>query len=254
MLLLKAVIVLQATEHDSLMPGNNRLPDMRTMTLKRRINYALLTPIIRLILCLLWRSCRVISIQGEQHVEAMASSGKAFIPCYWHQHHVFCTWYMKNLIKQGLKIGFLISPSVDGEIPERLARAWGGEVIRGSTTRAGAQAMRDMFNLVVKQKISPVTTSDGPQGPVHVFKLGDILLSQFTQAPLLPLAYACSNGWKLNSWDKFIIPKPFARIAITIGKPVMIAKGILPEDLEPQRLQMENALKDLAQQAKDALN
>ena len=111
-----------------------------------------------------------------------------------------------------------------------------------------------MYNLVVKQGVSPVTTSDGPQGPLHVFKVGDILLSQFTQAPLLPLAYATDKAWIMNSWDRFIVPKPFSRIAIAIGEPVNIPKGQLAEDLEPYRLQMENALKALTQQAQDALS
>ena len=224
------------------------------MDLKRRISYALLTPLIRLILFTIWRTCRIVVISGEQHAVSVADSGKPFIPCYWHQHHLFCTWYMKKLINRGLKIGFLISPSVDGEIPAKIARSWGGEVIRGSTTRTGAQAMRDMYNLVVKQGVSPVTTSDGPQGPLHVFKVGDILLSQFTQAPLLPLAYATDKAWIMNSWDRFIVPKPFSRIAIAIGEPVNIPKGQLAEDLEPYRLQMENALKALTQQAQDALS
>ena len=226
---------------------------MRTMDLKRQITHLLLTPLIKLILFVIWRTCRVVSISGEQSITMVNDSGKAFIPCYWHQHHLFCTWYMRGLIKRGLKIGFLISPSVDGEIPASLARSWGGEVIRGSTTRTGAQAMRDMYNLVVKQGVSPVTTSDGPQGPIHVFKIGDILLSQFTQAPLLPLAYAAERAWTLKSWDKFMIPKPFSRIAIAIGEPVTIPKGLLAEDLEPLRLQMENALKALTREAQDAL-
>ncbi|MGD9385207.1 MAG: lysophospholipid acyltransferase family protein [Thioalkalispiraceae bacterium] len=224
------------------------------MDFKRRLSYALLTPIIRLILFVIWRTCKVVDIAGEQHARNVGASGKPFIPCYWHQHHLFCTWYMKRLIKQGLKIGFLISPSVDGEIPAKLARSWGAEVIRGSTTRAGAQTMRDMYTLVVKQGVSPVTTSDGPQGPLHVFKLGDLLLSQFTQAPLLPLAYAADKAWTLSSWDRFMIPKPFSRIAIAIGEPVQIPKGLLPEDLEPLRLQMENALKGLTEQAENTLN
>ncbi len=227
---------------------------MRTMDLKRRINHMLLTPLIKLMLFAIWRTCRVVKLVGEQHTTTVSSRGKAFIPCYWHQHHLFCTWYTKGLIKRGLKIGFLISPSVDGEIPANLARSWGGEVIRGSTTRTGAQAMRDMYNLVVKQGVSPVTTSDGPQGPLHVFKIGDILLSQFTQAPLLPLAYAAEKAWRIKSWDRFIIPKPFSRIAIVIGPPLTIPKGLLTEDLEPLRLQMENTLKQLTQQAQDALN
>ena len=223
------------------------------MTLKRRITYALLTPVIRLIIFVIWRTCRVVDISGEQHVKTVGDSGKAFIPCYWHGHHFYCSWYMRKLIRQGMKIGFLVSPSVDGEIPAKLARSWGAEVIRGSTTRTGAQAMRDMYNLVVKQGVSPVTTSDGPQGPLHVFKIGDILLSQFTQAPLFPLAYAAEKAWILNSWDRFIIPKPFSRIAIAIGEPVTIPKGLLAEDLEPYRLQLENALKELTKLAENNL-
>jgi lysophospholipid acyltransferase (LPLAT)-like uncharacterized protein len=224
------------------------------MTLKRRIIYTLLTPILKLIIFVIWRTCRVVSISGEENAQTVTQSDGPFIPCYWHGHHFYCSWYMKKLIRQGLKIGFLVSPSVDGEIPAKLARSWGAEVIRGSTTRTGAQAMRDMYNLVVKQGVSPVTTSDGPQGPVHVFKVGDIMLSQFTQAPLLPLAYAADRAWTLKSWDRFMIPKPFSRIAIAIGEPVTIPRGLLAEDLEPYRLQMENALKGLTQLAENNLN
>lgn len=222
---------------------------MREMTPGRRLAYFLLKPVIKLLFGLIWSSCRVVRIEGEAHIATVHASNKPFIPCYWHQHHLFCSWYMRKLIKRGFKIGFLISPSVDGEIPARLAREWGGVVIRGSTTRTGAQAMRDMYNVVVKQGISPVTTSDGPQGPLHIFKIGDILLAQFTQAPLLPLSYAADRAWVLKSWDRFIVPKPFARVAITIGAPVHIPKGLLAEDLEPYRQQMQNTLLSLAQQA-----
>jgi len=222
---------------------------MREMTPTRRLGYALIKPIVKLLFGLIWSTCRVVRIEGEEHVTQVSTSDKPFIPCYWHQHHFFCTWYMRQLIKRGLKIGFLISPSVDGEIPAQLACEWGGVVIRGSTTRTGAQAMRDMYNVVVKQGISPVSTSDGPTGPLHVFKIGDILLSQLTQAPLLPLAYAADRAWYMKSWDRFIIPKPFARIAITIGAPLTIPKGIPAEDLEPYRMQMQTKLRDLTGRA-----
>lgn len=227
---------------------------MREMTPGRRFAYALLKPIVKLLFSLIWSTCRVVRIEGEEHIEQVCTGKKPFIPCYWHQHHFYCTWYMRQLIKRGMKIGFLISPSVDGEIPAQLARDWGGEVIRGSTTRTGAQAMRDMYNIVVKQGISPVSTSDGPTGPLHVFKIGDILLSQFTQAPLLPLSYAANRAWYLKSWDRFIIPKPFARIAITIGAPLTVPKGITAEDLEPYRLQMQNRLRDLTDRAASLIN
>ena len=227
---------------------------MREMTPARRLGYALLKPIVKLLFSLIWSTCRVVRIEGEEHVDQVSASQKPFIPCYWHQHHFYCTWYMRQLIKRGLKIGFLISPSVDGEIPAQLAQEWGGVVIRGSTTRTGAAAMRDMYNVVVKQGISPVSTSDGPTGPLHVFKIGDILLSQFTQAPLLPLSFAASRAWSLKSWDRFIIPKPFARIVITIGTPLTVPKGLMAEDLEPYRQQMETRLRELTEQATATVN
>lgn len=227
---------------------------MREMTRGRRLAYALLKPVIKLLFGIIWTTCRVVRVEGENYVDQVSAEGKPFIPCYWHQHHFFCTWYMRKLIKRGLKIGFLISPSVDGEIPAQLARQWGGEVIRGSTTRTGAQAMRDMYNVVVKKGISPVSTSDGPTGPIHVFKVGDILLSQFTQAPLLPLSYAASRAWYLKSWDRFIIPKPFSRIVITIGAPMRVPKKLLAEDLEPYRLQMQDSLLALSDKASQLLH
>jgi lysophospholipid acyltransferase (LPLAT)-like uncharacterized protein len=227
---------------------------MREMTPGRHLAYALLKPVIKLLFSVIWSTCRVVRIEGEEHIDQVSATHKPFIPCYWHQHHFYCTWYMRQLIKRGLKIGFLISPSVDGEIPAQLARAWGGVVIRGSTTRTGAQAMRDMYNVVVKQGISPVSTSDGPTGPLHVFKIGDILLSQLTQAPLLPVSYAANRAWYLKSWDQFIIPKPFSRIVITIGAPLTIPKGLLVEDLEPYRLQMQTTLRNLTEQAATLVN
>ena len=226
---------------------------MAELTTRQKITYSLLSSLLKIIIRLIWSSCRVERIIGEEHVEQVTKEGKAFIPCYWHQQIFFGAWYMRELIKRGVKVGFLVSPSKDGEIGANVIKSWGGTVIRGSETRTGAQAMRDMYNLIAREKVSPAINSDGPQGPFHEFKIGDLMLSQFTRAPLLPLAYATTSAWHLNSWDKFIIPKPFSRIAIVIGEPFVTPKGLRPEDLEPQRLQMENTLKDLSKQAKDIL-
>lgn len=229
-------------------------PNMREMTLKRRITYRLLTPLIKFLLYLLWASCRVVKIEGEQHFETLRENGEPFIPCFWHQNLIFCSWYMRRLIKKGFRIGFLISPSVDGEIPASLARGWGAaEVIRGSKTRSGAQTLRDMYQLVVKRGISPVTTSDGPKGPIHKFKNGDLVLSQFTRAPLVPVSYAASRFWRANSWDRFVIPKPFSRIAISVGKPFVVERSTHIDDFAVLSEQMEAQLLALYQQASVSL-
>ena len=96
---------------------------------------------------------------------------------------------------------------------------WAGRVIRGSSTHTGARALRDYYTALTKEKVSPVLTPDGPRGPRFKFKPGALLLAQMSGRPILPMAYAASRAW-LVKWDKFVIPKPFARIVIAIGEPV----------------------------------
>ena len=90
---------------------------------------------------------------------------------------------------------------------------FGGHVIRGSATHTGARALRDFYEALVKQGVSPAMTPDGPKGPRFVFKPGAILLSQMSQRPILPMAYAASRA-TLFHWDKFVLPWPFSRIVI----------------------------------------
>jgi lysophospholipid acyltransferase (LPLAT)-like uncharacterized protein len=154
-----------------------------------------------------------------------------------------------------IRLGFLISPSVDGEVPAMIARRLGAEVIRGSSTHTGARALRDYYQLLVKENVSPVITPDGPKGPRFEFKSGAILLSQISGRPMLPMAYAASRAW-LFAWDKFVLPWPFARIAISIGEPVWVERGLVvsnPAQLEPLQQHMARALHEQYRRARAAL-
>jgi len=226
---------------------------MRAMTWKRKLGYAIIRPIIKLFISSFWWSCRVEKIIGDEHAIKLIEKGDPIIPCYWHQMHIFGSWYMRKLQKRGLKIGFLISPSVDGEVPAKIVESWGAVAIRGSSNRTGARALKDMYNTITKDKISPVTTSDGPTGPVHEFKQGAIMLAQLTQSPMLPIAYMPSRYWKSKGWDKFIIPKPFSRIVIAVGEPHFIDKKSNAEKLEEERISMETDMNNLSEVAKAAL-
>ncbi|MDH5368617.1 MAG: lysophospholipid acyltransferase family protein [Gammaproteobacteria bacterium] len=226
---------------------------MRSMTWKRKLGYAIIRPIVKLLLSIFWWTCRVEKIIGDEHAQKLIDKGEPIIPCYWHQMHIFGSWYMRKLQKRGLKIGFLISPSVDGEVPAKIIESWGAVAIRGSSNRTGARALKDMYNTIVKDKISPVTTSDGPTGPVHEFKQGAVMLAQLTQSPMLPIAYMASRYWESKSWDKFIIPKPFSRIVIAVGEPHSIDKKSNAEKLEEERVKMETAMNNLIEVARAAL-
>lgn len=168
--------------------------------------------------------------------------------------HIICTYYMVQLQKEGLKLGFLISPSMDGEIAAMLMQSWGARIIRGSSTRTGARSLQQLYRIITREKVSTVNTPDGPQGPVHAFKPGAIMLSQMTGAPIIPLAYAADRSWQLRTWDKFLIPKPFANVLLLIGEPQEIKTGTKLADLQSKQEEMEEVMGALIVQAEKLLS
>lgn len=211
----------------------------RRMTPARERLYRMALPIALAIIRGWWRLSRVVGVVGEEHLTAALATSPSVLPCYWHQHQLYCGKYLLEQRARGLKVGFLISPSVDGEIGAMLVRRLGAEVIRGSSTHTGARALREYYQALVKDGISPAITPDGPRGPRHQFKPGAILLAQMSGRPILPLAYAASRAWRIK-WDGFVIPKPFSRIVIGIGPPRYVPRTLAGAALE--KLQEDLAL------------
>lgn len=219
------------------------------MKLRRRLLYLFAKPLLKGLMKVLWLTCRVKAVIGEEHAEQILADGKPVIPCYWHQHHIFGIWYMLQLRKRGLKVGVLISPSRDGEVPAKIAESWGLRPIRGSSHRTGARALKELYEIITREGISPVNTSDGPTGPIHKFKPGAIMLSQMSGAPILPIAWAADRYWQLNSWDRFIIPKPFARIVLAVGEPRHVERQLGMTELAPIQEELEQTLQQLVKAA-----
>lgn len=215
---------------------------------RKHLKYAIATPVLQ---AYLWglRTTSKIHVSGEEHLKVLLSSRKAFIPCYWHQQNLGCAVYLLSLSAPDFNAGFLVSPSRDGEIPARIFRQWGARVIRGSSSRTGAQAIRDLYLAVSRDNISPANTPDGPRGPIFEFKPGPLMLAQMTGAPILPMACAFRRSKQLNSWDRFILPGWFNRLVVTLGEPVIVQKGLSMAELEPQRLQLETTLRNLTNQS-----
>jgi lysophospholipid acyltransferase (LPLAT)-like uncharacterized protein len=221
----------------------------RRLTRTRLALYTLLVPVAIFIGRSIWRWCARIRVVGTEHVAAALGRAPSFIPVYWHQHQLLCVKPLLEMRGAGVKLGFLISPSVDGEIGAMLVRKIGAEVIRGSSSHTGARALRDYYQALAHEDISPAITPDGPRGPPWQFKPGAILLAQMSQRPMIPMAYAASRAWKIQ-WDRFVIPKPFARIAIVIGAPVYVPKGLDAPGLQRIQAEMEENLRGLYLQAK----
>lgn len=225
----------------------------RTMTPLRRFLYGLAVP-VGLTLIRSWvGSCRIVRVLGVENLDSALGRAPSLIPCYWHQHQLLCARYLLDQHPRGLKVGWLISPSVDGELGAMMVRRLGGGVIRGSSTHTGARSLRDYYQALVKDNLSPVITPDGPRGPRFRFKPGAILLAQMSGRPMLPMAYAASRAW-LVKWDKFVIPAPFARIAIAIGAPRYVPRVTDARGLEQLQSDMEAELKKLYETAAAGLS
>lgn len=226
---------------------------LRRMSRARRLYYFLGLPVLRAVIRLFWWSYRIEKVIGADVAERIVADGKVYAPCYWHQHHVLCTNMIRGWIHNGFKACFLVSASVDGDVPARIARAWGAEVIRGSANQTGALVLRDMRE-VMKRGVSIVTTADGPMGPKHEFKAGAVLMARISSAPMIPLACAADRAWFLDRWDDFMIPKPFARVVLAVGEPVTVPADAPLDRMEDYRMRMQEAINSLMEQSSDVLS
>ncbi|MBL8224971.1 MAG: DUF374 domain-containing protein [Chromatiales bacterium] len=225
----------------------------RRMSAGRRAWYAVLVALVRGFLALLWKTCRVRAVLGGERIDALRETGNPAVIVYWHQMHVFGAWYLFGQVARGLRVGFLTSPSVSGEVPAAIIRRSGAEAVRGSSTRASGEALREMHAVVSRDRRSLVITADGPKGPLHEFKPGAALLSKVARVPVIPLAWAARRAIYWPSWDRFIIPLPFTEVVIAIGEPWEVPREISVGDLSPACRELERRLAALEREARAAL-
>ncbi len=206
--------------------GRNAPRLQRWRRFRRRIGSSLLellAPMLVRILALTWRVQR----KGERGRELLASD-RPWIVAMWHGR-MLCLMPMR--LHKGRGIHVLVSPSDDGGLATQALRGFGFRSIRGSLSRGGAEALRTMHELV-RDGGQLVVTPDGPRGPRHAMNTGAAWLARAANVPLLPVGVACDRAWRLRSWDRFTIPKPFARLVVVYGDPIDVASAIGDTDLE----------------------
>lgn len=238
---------LQNTLYRKVTKGRRRLTRARLLT------YRIAVVVGWWLVRVLWATCRIHRVIGIDVARATVSASTSVIPVYWHQHVLFGVRALLDLRPHGLRLGFLISPSIDGTAPAMLVERIGGHVIRGSSTHTGARALRDYYETIVRQQVSPVITPDGPRGPLHEFKPGAVLLAQMTGRPILPVSVAASHTYTFRTWDRFELPLPFSRVVIAYGEPVKVPRGMDADALAKMQVEMAGRLRALNEQARRAL-
>jgi lysophospholipid acyltransferase (LPLAT)-like uncharacterized protein len=159
-----------------------------------------------------WRF-RVINEGGYA---AERAAGRAVVLVLWHGEMLPLLYYHRHRC-----IAVLVSEHGDGEIIARILQTFGFRLIRGSTSRGAARALIAV-DRELREGIDVGITPDGPRGPRHSVAPGALLAAHRAGVRLMPLAISASSFWQLGSWDRFMIPKPFAKITLAYGEPTEV--------------------------------
>jgi lysophospholipid acyltransferase (LPLAT)-like uncharacterized protein len=186
--------------------------------------------LIRL-LAMTWRM-RVVN--GEE-VRAARASGQRVIFTLWHGELLPLLWHHR---KEGVAV--VISEHRDGEIIAQIAERLGYATVRGSSSRGGGRALIGLIRALQEGRDGAVTP-DGPRGPAHVFAAGAAIASQRTGVPLLPIRASATRAWRLKSWDRFLVPKPFATVRVTYG-PLTAVDAATPREAAEQAPRLQAVL------------
>lgn len=161
---------------------------------------------------------------------------------------IFTLWHGRLLplgfVHRGQGVVGLASRSGDGEYIARVLQHWGFGMVRGSSSSGGDTAFRELVRMVRSGR-SVAITPDGPRGPREKLKPGVLQLAQLTGAPIVPVAAAASRAWWFVSWDRFLVPKPFARLHVAYADPIRVPRNAA--DLSTVTRQVEEALGGIMQ-------
>lgn len=217
---------------------------MRAKTHKRSpyrwydpILFYLVIPLLALSIKLLLLSYRLIKVEGkEKEIEALERSEGRAVYGLWHQRIIY-----HARTYAGRDLTAIISQSRDGEYAARLLRLLGYKNVRGSSSRGGIDALKKMIRKI-KDGTNGGMVADGPQGPARVAKIGAVVMARNARVPLIPVSWGTDRYWIFNSWDRFLIPKPFARIVYLYDDPIWIPSSAKGEELERYRKLFEDRL------------
>lgn len=157
------------------------------------------------------------------------------IVAFWHGRMFVLPFVFERYAK---KVSILISRHRDGEFVAKLVERLGFKTVRGSTGKGkgGERAFLEMVKILSKGEVVAITP-DGPKGPAEKVKKGIVRLSMKTGVPIYPISFSAKPCYRFNSWDKFMLPLPFSKCVVKVGKPLYPEQ--LSEDEFKEKIELE---------------
>jgi lysophospholipid acyltransferase (LPLAT)-like uncharacterized protein len=186
-----------------------------------------------------------IRTEGDHHFRRFWDRGEPTVFVLWHGRLLPPTYHHR-----GQGVVTLISQHRDGEYITRVVDRWGYITVRGSSSRGGLHALRELLRHLRAGR-SLAITPDGPRGPREKLKLGPLIAAQRAGAPVIPTASAANRAWFFGGWDRFLIPRPFARLQIVYGEPVMVPADADEAALERIATDIEGRMAALTARAEE---
>jgi lysophospholipid acyltransferase (LPLAT)-like uncharacterized protein len=180
-------------------------------------------------------------IRDRCGIGGSATTMPPVIYALWH-NRFFCVPPAWNRICYGhRKTVALTSASHDGDMVARAMAVFGLGSVRGSSSRRGVAALVGLKR-ALQEGLDICVTPDGPRGPRYIVQPGVIKLAESTGAPIVPIHVRFSSAWRLKTWDRFVIPKPFSRVEVIFAEPLRLTRGVDADTFENERLNLETLL------------
>jgi lysophospholipid acyltransferase (LPLAT)-like uncharacterized protein len=165
-----------------------------------------------------------------------------YIYAFWHENILIPAYHYGRP-----DIHVLISQHADGRLIAEVVRHLRFRVVAGSTTRGGIEAVRQMLRLTKTAHLA--ITPDGPRGPRRHVQAGVIYLAARAGLPIIPFGIAYASAWRIRSWDRLALPRPWSDAACVTAQPIHVPENVGKEDLEAYRLLVEEQLNAVTAEA-----
>lgn len=180
-----------------------------------------------------------LKIENDKNWMDFRENDGVVLLCTWHQQFFSAVRPFKKY--KAFNPSIMISQSKDGEIVAKMALRNGWNPIRGSSSSGGTEALRKMIKYLKEKKLAAHIV-DGPKGPSGIVKPGIIHLAHATNAVIVPFFVSAEKAWYFNSWDKFILPKPFSKVLLRFGEMIKFDRVKDKEIFERQRMRLEEVM------------